>query len=266
MHLIKGSKHSMLAAIAAMVVVVAVLVLLSGTAFAAENEVSVASDKASEIIIDGDLTIEEGASPHTPSAVEKAAEANKTKEATDFANKLQKEFATTKAASTSVTLKMVAYKQEYTYYCGPATVKEVVQYFKGTSSSQAFYATKLGTISAGTVMTNIPGVLRTYTGKNYIYSEGITSVSTWQAWLLLDITHQSYKWPVVLDIATTKDFWPYKTSGHYVAVSGLVYTGSTVNNVYICDCHPSYTNAYYNATRDKAFKANVSHWRKAMVW
>lgn len=40
------------------------------------------------------------------------------------------------------TIEVPVFGQEINYYCGPATVKKIIHYIKGSSSSQSFYAGK----------------------------------------------------------------------------------------------------------------------------
>ena len=47
------------------------------------------------------------------------------------------------------------YKQETTYYCGPATLKQTMQYINKRSLPQSAYASALGTTTAGTDGMNI---------------------------------------------------------------------------------------------------------------
>lgn len=62
------------------------------------------------------------------------------------------------------------FKQQNGYYCGPATVKQVLHYINNVSSTQDTYASELGTTSAGTDMTGIPGVLNSHiSGYEYNY-------------------------------------------------------------------------------------------------
>lgn len=93
-------------------------------------------------------------------------------------------------------LAVTCYEQENSYYCGPATVKQVIQYLNGSSSAQKKYATELGTTTDGTDMTKIAGVLNTHTSKGYVM-QSIGSKATWMSRIEAD-TKSSI--PVVLEI------------------------------------------------------------------
>ena len=46
-----------------------------------------------------------------------------------------------------IKLSVTAYEQEKSYWCGPANIKQVIQYINGSSSSQSTYASSMGTNS-----------------------------------------------------------------------------------------------------------------------
>lgn len=48
----------------------------------------------------------------------------------------------------SRTINIPTYQQEKSYWCGPANIKQVIQYMTGSSSSQSTYASSMGTNSS----------------------------------------------------------------------------------------------------------------------
>lgn len=215
---------------------------------------------AGEAPVDGDLSLEEGAKPYVQSAEDKKLLDEKN---ADVEANVPDDAGIVPFADTWYKLAIPLYTQSNGYYCGPATVKEVVQFHKGSSSSQATYAKKLGTTSDGTDMTKIPSVLSAESGRKYVYAS-IEDQATWKKRIIRNIT--GTKLAVVMDIKTTKDFWRYATSGHFLAIRGYKGTASTVSNVQMSDPHPDCSGEYYVKTAANAYKANNSHWRKAMIW
>lgn len=71
------------------------------------------------------------------------------------------------------TLNIVGYKQSNNYYCGPASVKTVLQYLNGNSLTQAQYASNMGTTSSyGTYVYKIVNELNRVEGSGtYMYSQ-----------------------------------------------------------------------------------------------
>lgn len=70
-------------------------------------------------------------------------------------------------------LSVTNYRQDNDYYCGPANVKQVVQYLNGSSASQSTYASYMGTNSTdGTYVYAIRNALNNYTSQSYSYVLG----------------------------------------------------------------------------------------------
>lgn len=156
-------------------------------------------------------------------------------------------------------LSMPWFKQENGHYCGPATVKQVLHYINNTSLSQDDYAKELGTTSAGTDMTKIPGVLNAHiVGGSYAYAD----IGNAANWLTIVRTSLYNDRPAILDINTNENYdFPYRSSGHFVNVSG--YDGVPAK-VRITDPNDSYQHAWY--TVNSLYGANSAHWRKAIIW
>ncbi len=157
------------------------------------------------------------------------------------------------------TISVPVFKQETNYWCGPATTKQVIHYIKGYSSSQGTYANLLNTTNDGTVMSVIDDVLRSKTGKNYIYS----SIGSYDSWFYKVKYGINTYMPSVMDINTQNvSSWPYSTSGHYVNTSGY-----DVNNQSVRITDPYWKglgNKWYNS--HNVYSANNNHWRKAIIW
>lgn len=161
-----------------------------------------------------------------------------------------------------ITLDVPVYKQETTYWCGPATTKQVMQFLNKTSPSQTTIANDLGTNRDGTDMTVIAKYLKNNTDHDYVYAGGIANdFETW-----IGAIHSSTKnnVPVVLDIdIDNTSVFPYTTNGHFVNTSGVDTTYSS--RVRITDPYsPGLGNKWYSA-RD-LYEVNNNHFRKAIIW
>lgn len=156
-------------------------------------------------------------------------------------------------------LNVEPFLQIETYYCGPATVKQVEKYIKGTSKTQRTYAGILGTTINGTNMEKIARYLRSNVKANYVYQ----NIGDFNAWLNKVKYGAKNKMPAVLDINTNSVPWPYKTPGHFVNTSG--YDTKRGFRVRITDPYgPGFGNRWYNPRT--VYNANNAHWRKAMIW
>ena len=188
---------------------------------------------SAQVMIDGDMTYEEGAVDIiTPQM--KALEQQKLNVL--YRNRI--------SYPSKITLTVKHFTQENGHYCGPATVKQVVHWVNGSSNSQDWYAEKLGTTSAGTTMTNIPGVLNDCIDEEfYVYS----SIGTQAKWLDKVRSSIYNERPAVLDINTLELYdeekFPYPTDGHFVNVSGYSST-----QVRITDPNDAAGNVWYDTS------------------
>ena len=193
----------------------------------------------------GDMTIEEGAQPGiiTQEAIEKEL-------------KLLRERVT---FPSGCEINVTCYEQETNYWCGPATVKQVVKWITGTERAQSVYAQALGTTTAGTDMTRIPGVLNDYIDEqHYVYA----SIGTQSQWFSKIQSSVYYGRPAVLDLNTNDiDSFDYDSSGHFVNVSGYNVIDNTVR---ITDPYEGRGNVVHPA--DSLYEANNNHFRQAMIW
>ena len=164
------------------------------------------------------------------------------------------------------TLSVPVFEQINGYYCGPATVKQVIHYFNGSSSSQGTYATALGTTASGTTMTNIPGVVNAAIGSKWTYV--YDSIGTKSNWAEKIIYNTSMSKPVILDITTNNvSAFPYNSAGHFVNTSGVDYrvlSSGTSQKIRITDPYgPGLGNIWYNEA--DLYKANSDHFRQAFI-
>lgn len=145
-------------------------------------------------------------------------------------------------------LSITNYQQENGYYCGPANVKQVVQYLNGSSASQTTYATYMGTNSTdGTYVYAIKNALNNYTSQSYSYVLGSNYTSSTFSTLVKNKISSNK--PIILHANTSSLAMYNGTSlGHYLTVNGYTYTASFgdstgIDNIYYVDTwYGSYGN------------------------
>lgn len=209
--------------------------------------------------INGDMTIEEGAQVYIESDQDR--ELRERKEA-----EIQSGVSVCSTTSEYTLLNVTVFMQENGYYCGPATVKQVVHYIMGTSGTQSYYAGQLGTTEDGTDMTKIPGVLNAAIGEEYFVYDPIDSKDEWMTEISRSIALGR---PAILDINTTAltAVFPYSTTGHFVNLSGEDAITTDGDGYYfrIADCS-RLVGAHSWYTKDDLYQANYNHFRKAYIW
>lgn len=128
----------------------------------------------------------------------------------------------------SRTLSVNTYQQENGYYCGPANIKQVVQYINGSSASQSTYANRMGTNSSeGTYVYKMRDELnyrQSYNG--YVYQQ--MNSGSYNTFMTIvkgnifygDDTEVKGK-PIILH-AKTASLYQYNGTnlGHYLTVNG----------------------------------------------
>lgn len=137
-------------------------------------------------------------------------------------------------------LSITNYQQQNGYYCGPANVKQVVQYLNGSSASQDTYASYMGTTSSeGTYVYAIRNALNNYTSLTYNYVLGSNYNTTTFSKLVK--TRVSENKPIILHANTSSLAMYNGTSlGHYLTVNGHTLTSSFggssgIDNIYYVD-------------------------------
>lgn len=202
--------------------------------------------------VNGDLTYEEGAVDYISADMRQRE-----------TEKLQALHRMRVSYPSAIKMSITAFKQETNWYCGPATVKQVVHRINGSSLTQKEYADLLSTSTAGTDMTQIPDVVNTCIDEQYYVYSSIGTQDEWMEKIRSGIYNDR---PAILDINTEALYkqkkFPYTTSGHFVNTSGY---SDTEDVVYITDPHPNYTGtAKYS--QDILYSANSAHFRKAIIW
>ncbi len=118
----------------------------------------------------------------------------------------------------------VAQAQNQTWWCGPATMQAIGWSAQGTRKTQAYWARRLGTTSAGTAITDMVRVvnnLTDYDDAKYAGPYVVLDISdfTFKQWYRLMMRHvHDYRSPVVLHPVLLKQYYPYlddDASGHF---------------------------------------------------
>ncbi|MBN3554020.1 C39 family peptidase [Fictibacillus nanhaiensis] len=164
-----------------------------------------------------------------------------------------------------------SFKQETSYWCGPATTKQVLHYLNGSSSSQSTYASGLGTTTAGTDFSKIDDYLNSKQSKNnYIYSSG-NSYSTWSDRIDYSLS-KSVPAPVVLDLEIYPSYMPKYTThiaGHILNVSGEDSRNSPVQ-IRLTDPYDQGSRGVTLGNvwhpHKGVYDANMDHFRQAILW
>lgn len=205
------------------------------------------------IILDGDMSIEEGAAASIPEAdeimnIEKLAAMNAW-----LSSRI--------SGPAYMNLKVPTCQQINNYYCGPATVQQTIKFYKGSAPSQDSLASQLGTTTAGTDMTKIAGVIN----NNLGYSQySMIAIGTEDDWINKVTYALSINKPVILDIKAQINDWPYNTNGHFLNVSGYNRSVSPHQTKVTDPWEKKLGDSWYSTS--VVYKVNYAHFRRAMIW
>lgn len=206
-----------------------------------------------------------------PTVEQKIAEKEKEKQLKEFIEerKAQEKNPGAVAGGFYKTISVPSFEQSTNYYCGPATVKQVLHFFNKTSSSQGTYASRLGTTTSGTDFSLVDNVLNSSQSENTFVYKDIGTYSNWGANIDLNLKND---FPTVLDLTISPSNMPKYTiniSGHILNVSG---SDSTKASPLIRLTDPfdqgnrSVTLGNVWHPHSGVYKANAAHFRQAMIW
>lgn len=118
------------------------------------------------------------------------------------------------------TLQVQPFEQIYSYYCGPAVTKQVVEYLNGDSENMRDIGKELRTDESGTFIYRIQDYLNLHTRERYYYEDDIRSFSRWLKRIEDGIRAGK---PSVLQIKPSRNLgFSYDVeNGHYVNTSGI---------------------------------------------
>lgn len=145
---------------------------------------------------------------------------------------------------TSRTLNVPTYEQEKYYWCGPASVKEVLQFLNGSSLSQTEYANHMETdIDGSTWVYKLTNELNNQQSRHNYQFEDIRTSDRFRQILIADVMDSEVGVPFILH-ALTDTLYTYNNTRlhHYIVVIGGNMPNQTVTYV------DSYSNDYGRGT------------------
>jgi hypothetical protein len=162
-----------------------------------------------------------------------------------------------------------SYEQQTSYWCGPATVKQILGYINGSSSSQSYYASKLGTTKAGTDFSLVDNVLDQHQSKvDYVY----VSIGDYGRWTDRIEFAVDTGGPAALDLEIYPSYMPKYTThiaGHILNASGYD-TRYSPAKVRLTDPYDqgnrgvTLGNVWHPMSG--VYDANYEHFRQAMIY
>lgn len=165
------------------------------------------------------------------------------------------------------------FKQQNSYYCGPATTKQSLHYISGTSPTQSVIANGLGTTTAGTD----GAMIVTYMNANQseVYYIDITPANE------ADMASRIYRGmsfygsaPILRLKMTTGQGWDYASSGHFMNASGIYSsaystTGALqyeVTDPYIQYIDQSETDGKYRISSTAVYNSTINHFAQKFYY
>lgn len=136
------------------------------------------------------------------------------------------------------------YQQEKSYWCGPATIKQAVQWINGSSLSQQTYATSMGTNStSGSYVYKMRNEMNLrQSSHSYVYTDASTLTDKWDMWGMVTSDIRENEVPVIVH-GLTGILYMYngRNLGHYFTLVSYYddYQGSEYN-------YFEYMDTYYN--------------------
>jgi hypothetical protein len=169
---------------------------------------------------------------------------------------------------TAATINVPNFKQETTYYCGPATTKQTMQYINGSSQTQSQIASALGTTSDGTDGTKIVTYLNNNQKRNSYTIATDLSVDGFKDRIYKSVA--VFNSPMVLRVKftnTSGNSWKYSTTGHFMNVSGFTQDINTVRvtDPNIKNVNPSASDQYY-VSFSELRQAELDHFAQHYYW
>lgn len=156
------------------------------------------------------------------------------------------------------------YFQKTNYWCGPASVEMIIDFYRGSVYNQETYASYMGTTTNGTDIGQIQRALNNYQSQ---YHYDIRYVGNFQA--MIDKAYYSIRHgaPFIANINTNslynQGLWAYPTNGHYIVVRSIYYDRNTerftghVNDPWkVGKCTKTYQTLYQSV---------ANHWNSSIV-
>lgn len=180
------------------------------------------------------------------------------------------------ASYPNVTIGVTAFKQENSYYCGPATTRQTMKYLGASVPggynlpSQSYIASDLGTTTAGTEWYMIRDYINGFTfmgvANNYI-EYNPTSVSDMESTIYSTLTATNKTAPILQVNTAGNPCLGYQTGGHYLNVSGIRTSGGK-NQFRLTDPYREWKGkspTYYVETSE-IYEITCNHWARHFLY
>jgi hypothetical protein len=169
-------------------------------------------------------------------------------------------------------------EQTRTYWCGPTSMQMIGWGWSHVQRSQQYWATKLGTTSEGTAISEMVKVTNRYTGWDRASRAGtyvVLDIKDWsyRQWYVLQMRHTvDYRAPVILHPILLKKWYPYlddDASGHFQVGRGYNKKGDAPNllryfepwNQQRFDRSEPYIERRQLKSAYRAYRANQEHFQ-----
>lgn len=172
----------------------------------------------------------------------------------------------TLSASGSGMLTVMVCKQETSYYCGPATCQQVLNYVGSSGWTQQEIARKIGTTKDGSNLPDMRTFLNNNQGRTAYLITTRPTMEDLKSAVAYDVLVAGT--PSVARLKITKGgSWLYSSNGHYLNVAGYSNSGETMRIVdpYIQWIQPSHSGVY-NITCTELYSATNNHPNKQFMW
>lgn len=171
------------------------------------------------------------------------------------------------------TIPVPYFKQENSYFCGPATTKQSIHYINGISPSQYVIANALGTTTNGTDGADIVTYMNT--NQQYVYYVDITPASE------ADMASRIYRGmsyygsaPILRLKMTTGQGWSYNSPGHFMNASGIYSAEHSTTGVlqyevtdpYIRYVDQSVFNGKYRINSIAVYNSTINHFAQKFYY
>ncbi len=207
---------------------------------------------------------------------QKLAAKSKVEQAISFRDDAMMNVRSVTATYPNVTIPVTAFKQDYTYYCGPATTRQTMK-FLGASvpggyipPSQSYIASALGTTTAGTEWYMIRDYINGFTfmgvANNYV-AYNPSSVSDMESTIYSTLT-ATHKTAPILQVDTDGNTClGYQTGGHYLNVSGIRTSGG-INEFRLTDPYRERIGLEptYYAKTSNIYQITINHWAQHFLY
>lgn len=163
-----------------------------------------------------------------------------------------------------------SHAQEKSYFCGPASVQIIDDYW-GAPASQKLIALYLGTTKAGTDFSRVDDALRFFAGRNYVYR---TCTSMYDFYSAVEYGMLKRGNPIVADVKINGALWDnyiYSHAGHIVPIEAFDWRWNTLRlndpydeSFWCADGGKTFGHRLY--PKDQIATGVMSHFRTAIVY